>query len=1317
MAFILPGTNEKRKTTLGGGFVLPGSLDAKNRARLSETQVEELHKAGFSTISQTPAGTPRIKEPTAQERITATEQSLKERGLKGIEFNLPGIKKTFEVPATPETQLAISAGTMAKTIQEEIARSGASVVLTYANVARFLTGQATVDEIDISGKPLENQILRAIFGDRPLESIERRIALGEIEAKRIGQEIAEKGKFGAIPLPKELGLAIKEQSTTISPLAIGAIITLDFTGAGGSAKALNALSKANKVDDVLKIFKTIGVADDLARQFAPTVAGIKDIKEISKIVNRIDEIQKTTKVAPQVAKDLSPFAPKGGKTYQTINEGGVIKSVKGKPVKIVDGVETFIHQGDNPKRTIKGFVVSEKSTGRYMGSGTTEKEAIANAKDAIDSSGVDKFKKLISENQLSERTIPPDLQPLAQEARKYKSAEEFVTDVEKANLQSQEILRRETGYKPEKVVFTKQQQHLRDLFVGKNSEATALTKAFHEQYPGLKDTKDIKSQLIDFYNQAVGGVKAEIKQTVKVAEEVPQLKPAVIRGETFTLGVEETTQPTVKELRANLKAEIKATKKEIKNAEIAEQKALKLETRRQNIRKETIENINRQRGDTERIKNTLKSKYLSDEDIANVVLEDGTKLSDTVKVKRNADKTLSTVIKKSEIEDISKKYTDEIPKEKWGQKSALVEGIEIPLKAAKSIELPYAWFERKGLSQLYDPIIQAGRDAETQKQIFLKRFEDAGLYKKGGWFTANRFNLSKSEAEGISKYYLTRQGKGLNVALTDLSPRSQKFVEVFDSIIKETEPRFFDTAKKLGKEPGKVENYAPLMTREDIELVDKGGAADWLFRKHPAFFSLKERVKNVPVGIYELDYRKVASGWLEGVTEFMNFGETTNHLKYLTESEQFKGIVKEQDVEFIANWLKDITTVELPSTLGGQSLNALSRLLRKGVAMGSLGLNYASVLKQALTQIPLTIIEKAPPKLVSEYAKAFGIKTADLPSITKRVGDIAIRDLQGKVGRIFTGPLTKFDKLNAQASLNALLDKNYTKFLKEGVEITPEARALIEKKSMDTLDVWYGGFFKGQRPEAFRKELGNFILMFLYPLTSQLNGFFRYIARAKGLGDTAKASAEVLASAVAIAYLEQVIENLSPQWSDEQGMTKDILLSLAGNIPVAGNIAYALANETEIQASPTLGSINNIVKKISKGEGVSWAIAETFGLPKQVRRIKEGMEIMEAGGITDDEGKMLAPVQDTMELVRSFLRGKYGSIASQDWVRNIGEKTEDRRWFIPQVEFLQNGDYERKAELYKSFDRATKKELYDFLSEGQQKKLDKELEGTKKSRF
>ena len=170
------------------------------------------------------------------------------------------------------------------------------------------------------------------------------------------------------------------------------------------------------------------------------------------------------------------------------------------------------------------------------------------------------------------------------------------------------------------------------------------------------------------------------------------------------------------------------------------------------------------------------------------------------------------------------------------------------------------------------------------------------------------------------------------------------------------------------------------------------------------------------------------------------------------------------------------------------------------------------------------IISKTRPKLQSEYAKAFGISVSDLPSITKRKGDIAIQDLQGRLGRIFTGALTEFDRKNAQISLNGLLDKEAAKIVKAErlesfADLTPEMQKFVEKQAQDILDMWYGGFFKGQRPEAFRKELGNFILMFLYPLTSQLNGFFRHILRAQGNAKW-KAGAEVLAAVIAIAYIE-----------------------------------------------------------------------------------------------------------------------------------------------------------------------------------------------------
>ena len=829
-------------------------------------------------------------------------------------------------------------------------------------------------------------------------------------------------------------------------------------------------------------------------------------------------------------------------------------------------------------------------------------------------------------------------------------------------------------------------------------------------FPGSKSPTNV------IWNKAQKLKSATQLKTLKTRwdsiKEEPRNLPAVIRGETFTLGEKRTLTPSTDKIKLEHKIQVKATEKEQRLAKIAEQKAQKLEEKNRKIRENTLNNINKYKGKTSVIIENLKKKYLSDEDINNIVLENGVKLVDTIKVKRNSDKSLASVITKEDIEYIKNNYKGEKPSIGFENVNKISEAMDVLKEIAKKYELSAVWFERKGLGKLYDKNINGQRAAQLQKTKFLKRFEKAGLFKKGSWFTADSFNISKVESEHIAKYYIARQNRGYTTKLEDLSPKERTFVEIFDEIIKETEPMFYDVANKVGKKPRKVENYAPIMTSQDIKMVEETGAMDWLFRKHPAFFSLKERTEKAPKDIYETDYRKVVSAWLDGMTQFLNTAEETQDIKYLIESDEFKSIVNARDYGIISKWLQDITTMKKISGVEKTTI-----LLRKTTAIASLGLNYATVVKQALTLIPIMIIEKAPPQFKSEYARAFGINVADMPSITKRSGDIAISDLQGGIERVFTGAITEADRKIAQISLNALLDKEYAKYKIEGEEISQETRNIIEKEAQDKLDLWYGGFFNGQKPEMFRTPVGNFFNMFIYPLTSQLNGFYRNILISKGVKKKTKSIAEVLTAATIIAYLEVAITNLSFDWDDEEDMVKDILLSLAGNIPIVSQIAYSLSMDTDIQISAGIGGIQNLFNKIRayyQGEkelkDVFFATGELAGLPKQVRRFYEGMEILQNGGVIDSEGNMMVQVKETDEIVRSFLRGKYGSIASRDWITNNGKKAEERRWFVPEVEFLQNGDYERKAELYISFDKEKRKELKSFLSENQVKKLNKAIE-------
>lgn len=81
------------------------------------------------------------------------------------------------------------------------------------------------------------------------------------------------------------------------PFIVGAgLIALDFTGAGGSKNTIKALTATKDISIATNILKKIGVADDLIKEYAPIIAKTSQEAEVSKIVTRIEELQKTTSI-------------------------------------------------------------------------------------------------------------------------------------------------------------------------------------------------------------------------------------------------------------------------------------------------------------------------------------------------------------------------------------------------------------------------------------------------------------------------------------------------------------------------------------------------------------------------------------------------------------------------------------------------------------------------------------------------------------------------------------------------------------------------------------------------------------------------------------------------------------------------------------------------------------------------------------------------------------------------------------------------------------------------------------------------------------
>lgn len=94
-------------------------------------------------------------------------------------------------------------------------------------------------------------------------------------------------------------------------------------------------------------------------------------------------------------KKVAKLDQGAAREYQTIHEGGVIKTVKGEPVDVIDGVETFLHEGDG------GWIVSEASTGRFLSESRSKEGAIAKARFNIEEVGREKFISLIKTHKLT----------------------------------------------------------------------------------------------------------------------------------------------------------------------------------------------------------------------------------------------------------------------------------------------------------------------------------------------------------------------------------------------------------------------------------------------------------------------------------------------------------------------------------------------------------------------------------------------------------------------------------------------------------------------------------------------------------------------------------------------------------------------------------------------------------------------------------------------------------------------------------------------------------------------------------------------------
>jgi hypothetical protein len=165
--------------------------------------------------------------------------------------------------------------------------------------------------------------------------------------------------------------------------------------------------------------------------------------------------------------------------------------------------------------------------------------------------------------QPTTKAIPTELEPLAAEARKFRTAEEFVGAVERANLSQREVIE-------QNIKLTKQEKTLRGMMVGVEPGQVAVRESILKDLRPLKTGESIASkervldQLTDFYNQAVKKSVEEAPEALKKAgraEEAlqPQLSPEQQTAEKIAGELPVPGQPppgTIKEIQSYSKSVI-----------------------------------------------------------------------------------------------------------------------------------------------------------------------------------------------------------------------------------------------------------------------------------------------------------------------------------------------------------------------------------------------------------------------------------------------------------------------------------------------------------------------------------------------------------------------------------------------------------------------------------------------------------------------------------------------------------------------------------------------------------------------------------------
>lgn len=219
---------------------------------------------------------------------------------------------SFEAPKTAGASsttpgINLNPLTLAKDLFQGGLRSGASAGLSGANIVQNKPDRELA--IDPSAPETEQRIQRIMFGDEPIKSLATRVAEGELKAKELG--------FGKSSLPVSFGV-------------VAGLTLSDFLPGGKAAKEAAQIAVSKNADEIGKILKRLGVADESLPKLSKDLVNISDPGAVGRIISEAPK-GNVAKLSPEAIKlqneinAMEKELKRGGPDYVSLKRGILTK--------------------------------------------------------------------------------------------------------------------------------------------------------------------------------------------------------------------------------------------------------------------------------------------------------------------------------------------------------------------------------------------------------------------------------------------------------------------------------------------------------------------------------------------------------------------------------------------------------------------------------------------------------------------------------------------------------------------------------------------------------------------------------------------------------------------------------------------------------------------------------------------------------------------------------------------------------------------------------------------------------------------------------